>query len=528
PFVKLTDSTNCSVTYPGKVNIIVDSVKANFVSDKNLLCQNGTVQFSDASYKQKGTVITNYFWDFGDGTTINGANPNPSYFYSSPGLYTVKMIVSTQNGCQDSTTNQIKVVANPVIGINGIIWQCVPATLNFSGVVLVPDTSAYTWLWDFDNGQNSTLQNPPSQTYAKAGHYVIKLTATNSTGCSSTDSSDLFIYPLPTIYAGADTTICLGQSLPLSATGGITYTWLPPSNSTLTCTNCPNPIATPRVTTSYYVTGTSPNGCSSSDTILVTANQPVTVNVNPSADSVCIGKSTQLSAGGAALYTWSPGNSLNDSNTANPIATPTTNTTYQVIGSDNKYCFSDTQYVQVSVFNYPTINVGPDQTILVGSSYQVPGTGSSDIVSINWLPVTGLSCTNCLSPLATPINTTTYVATAVNNGTCATSDSLKITVICNNNNFFVPNTFSPNGDGVNDVFYVRGKGLNIIPSITIYNRWGQIVFEKKDFAPNDPSAGWDGTINGKPAPIDVYVYTIQIICDNSTLIPYHGNVALIR
>ena len=108
------------------------------------------------------------------------------------------------------------------------------------------------------------------------------------------------------------------------------------------------------------------------------------------------------------------------------------------------------------------------------------------------------------------------------------ADSIKITVICNNANFFVPNTFSPNGDGVNDVFYVRGKGLNIVPSLTIFNRWGQIVFQKKDFSPNDPSAGWDGTFNGQKAPVDVYVYTLEIICDNSEIIPIHGNVALIR
>ena len=107
-------------------------------------------------------------------------------------------------------------------------------------------------------------------------------------------------------------------------------------------------------------------------------------------------------------------------------------------------------------------------------------------------------------------------------------DSMRLQVICNGANFFVPNTFSPNGDGTNDVFYVRGKGLNIIPSITIFNRWGQIVFQKKDFAPNDPSAGWDGMINGQKAPVDVYVYTMDIICDNSSLIPYHGNIALIR
>jgi gliding motility-associated-like protein len=336
------------------------------------------------------------------------------------------------------------------------------------------------------------------------------------------------IFPLPVVTATADTTICLGQTLPLAAGGALSYAWQPPSNSSLTCTNCFNPTASPTNTTSYIVTGTSALGCVASDTIQVTVNLPVTVTVQPPSDSVCAGQTIQLTASGAALYTWSPSTGLSNPDIANPRANPTVTTLYQVTGSDNKSCFNDTKSVNVTVFDYPTLNLGPDATIPVGSSYQINGNGSSDIVSINWLPVTGLSCTNCLSPLASPINTTTYIASASNSGGCLVSDSIKITVICTNNNFFVPNTFSPNGDGVNDVFYVRGKGLNIIPSIIIFNRWGQIVFEKKDFAPNDPTAGWDGNFNGGKAPVDVYVYTLQLICDNSTVISYNGNVALIR
>jgi gliding motility-associated-like protein len=438
------------------------------------------------------------------------------------------MIVTTQSGCQDSTTAVIKVVANPDIDISGVVSQCVPATLNFGGVIVVPDTSAFTWSWDFANGQTSLLQNPPSQIYSKAGHYLIKLTATNSSSCSTTDSADLFIYPTPNVSAGPDTTICLGQSTTLNATGAAGYQWLPPTSSDLSCTNCFNPVTSPTVTTSYYVTGTSPDGCQATDTVVVKVNGPVTVTAAPVSDSLCVGQSTQLSASGTDVYVWSPAAGLSNPTISNPVASPSTSTTYQVIGSDNKYCFSDTASVQITVFPYPTVNAGPDVTIGVGSSYQIPGSGSADIVSIKWFPTTGLSCTDCLSPLATPKNTTTYVTTVTNNGTCTASDSVKIIVICDNNNFFVPNTFSPNGDGMNDMFFVRGKGLNIIPSMIIYNRWGQIVFEKRDFAPNDPSVGWDGNFNGKKAPSDVYIYTIEIICDNSTLIPYHGNITLIR
>jgi gliding motility-associated-like protein len=103
-----------------------------------------------------------------------------------------------------------------------------------------------------------------------------------------------------------------------------------------------------------------------------------------------------------------------------------------------------------------------------------------------------------------------------------------VTVVCNNSNFFIPNTFSPNNDGQNDVFYVRGRGIERIQSIRIFNRWGQPVFEKRDFMANDKSAGWDGTLKGKPADQDVYVYVIEVICENATIIPFRGNVALIR
>ncbi|MFI5152401.1 MAG: PKD domain-containing protein, partial [Chitinophagales bacterium] len=527
PFLRVIDTTNCSVIYPGPTPIIVDSVKARFVMDKNLLCEDGFVNFTDSSFKMVGTKIINYFWDFGDGP-ITASGPGDSlinHFYSVPGLYTVKEIVTTQDGCTDSIVAQVKVVANPVIDIGGIISQCVPATLHFQGVVLAPDTSALTWKWNFGNGQTLNGPDTATQFYNQAGQFTIQLVAINSSGCTDTATNDLFIYPLPIVNAGNDTTICLGTSAQLTANGAASYIWIAPAG--LACPTCQTIIDQPTVNTTYIVQGMSALGCVALDTVVVTVNQPVTITVSPD-DSLCIGQSRPLVATGAALYTWTPATGLSNPNIANPMASPSTTTTYQVIGSDNKFCFFDTGFVKVTVFNYPTINAGPDATINVGSSYQIGASGSPDIVSLNWLPVNGLSCTTCYSPVATPNSTTTYVATVVNNGGCATADSIRITVICNNANFFVPNTFSPNGDGVNDVFYVRGTGLNIVPSLTIFNRWGQIVFQKRDFAPNDPSAGWDGTFNGQKAPVDVYIYTLEIICDNSEIIPIHGNVALIR
>jgi len=117
---------------------------------------------------------------------------------------------------------------------------------------------------------------------------------------------------------------------------------------------------------------------------------------------------------------------------------------------------------------------------------------------------------------------------AANDGACVTRSQVAVTVICSGANVYVPNTFSPNGDGVNDIFYARGTGLYNIKSFRVFNRWGQLVFERLNAGANSPNDGWNGTINGKIAPSDVYVYVIEVLCVNNTIIPVKGNVTLLR
>ena len=92
----------------------------------------------------------------------------------------------------------------------------------------------------------------------------------------------------------------------------------------------------------------------------------------------------------------------------------------------------------------------------------------------------------------------------------------------------MPKTFSPNGDGANDVFGPRGSGIFSINLLRIFNRWGEVVFEKVNFLPNDASAGWDGTVKGLRVNSDVYVYTAEILCENNTPMIVNGNIALLR
>ena len=110
----------------------------------------------------------------------------------------------------------------------------------------------------------------------------------------------------------------------------------------------------------------------------------------------------------------------------------------------------------------------------------------------------GLNCNNCPAPVAKPNITTTYTITVKNNGGCSAEDNVTVLATCNSENIFIPNTFSPNGDGVNDIFYPRGTGLNRIRGMKIFNRWGELVFEKSNFYANDPLSGWDGLVKKFP------------------------------
>ena len=524
PVVFLKDAVGCE--YPITLNdsIKVVDITPQFVVDNKQICDAGFVRFRDSTITN-GSIV-GWSWDFGDGGT--GTGPAPQHFYSAPGLYSVKLRVTTEFGCTDSITlpNSVRVVKSPVTAINSVDTVCQNRNITFAGVVVVPDTSALTWKWNFANGDSSILQNPPAQPYTVPGTFTVRLITTNSSGCQDTALKVITVHPLPNLNAGLDTTICLGQSIVLNPTGAASYIWLPPT-STLSCTNCASPRATPTVTTVYNVRGVSAQGCSVNDSIRVTVVQPSTV-VAPPADSLCIGQGTQLFARGTQVYSWSPSTGLSNPNSSSPIARPTATTTYVVTGSDARGCFVTRDSVTISVFPYPVFDLGLDTTITVGSSVQLNPNRSNDITSVIWSPTTGLSCTDCPDPLATPKQRTTYTATVTNNGGCVTKDELTIFVICNNENIFIPNTFSPNGDGMNDLFYVRGRGLTKIRSIKIFNRWGQQIFTQNNVIANDTGAGWDGTFKGQPLSPEVYIYMVEVVCENNALIMLKGDVMLVR
>lgn len=523
PRMILIDSGGCTVPVTGADTIRVTGLNAGFTAHDSIFCDQGLVRFTNTTTSNGS--IASWSWDFGDGNSSTAQHPQ--HIYTTPGFYPVTLQVSTLEGCRDTLTlaDTIRIHQRPRIVIQGPASACIPATVQFSSQITGGDSSQVSWNWDMGNGMLYTSSTPAIQHYPNPSHYNIRLIAANEHGCRDTATRIFTANPIPPVYAGSDRVLCTGNSVQLQATGGVSYLWNP--SPSLSCTNCSNPVANPVDSSTYIVTGFNQFGCSRADTISVNVRKPFRMTFSRG-DTLCIGESARLFAAGADNYSWTPATSLNNSSIANPVATPSTTTTYRVIGRDSDNCFSDTADIPVRVYPYPVVDAGPDIHVSAGSTVRLNPTVSPDVTQYSWKPVYNISCPTCKDPVVSSGNDTEYTLEAKNEGGCATKDVVRIFVTCNSGNLFIPNTFSPNGNGVNEYFYPMGKGIARIKSFRVFNRWGEVVFERSDILPNNPSYGWDGTFRGRKLTTDVFIYTCDVVCENNTVLTYKGDVTLLR
>ena len=160
-------------------------------------------------------------------------------------------------------------------------------------------------------------------------------------------------------------------------------------------------------------------------------------------------------------------------------------------------------------------------------SNAVPNPNNTNLVNISWDNTDGeLDCDSCLETSATPVNNTEYVLTITSVDNCSTSDSILVTVN-KIRDVFIPNAFSPNGDGINDFFFVNAsKSVSIIKELNVYNRWGALVYTGTDLSPNQPSVGWDGVFKGRQANNAVFVWTAAIEYLDGEVLLMSGEVVL--
>lgn len=200
---------------------------------------------------------------------------------------------------------------------------------------------------------------------------------------------------------------------------------------------------------------------------------------------------------------------------------------YNLIIQDDNDC-SVTQPVAISAPSELIVDLGPDETIQLGDSIKLEALLNFVPASWRWTPLTAVSRPDSLITHVSPLETTLYQLTATDANGCVASDWVRITVD-ETVEVYIPSAFSPNQDGVNDrLFIFSGPGVRIVHRFQIYNRWGDRLYEAADFAPNDPTYGWDGNFRGEPMNAGIYVYYAEIETITGQQLLLKGELTLMR
>lgn len=495
-FVTVTNSAGCSKADSVKVTVNDFAISK---SNDTSICENTSV----ALFAKGGT---SYSWT-PSGTLDNSSSSSPVASPSTSTIYHVK--VTDAKGCSKNDSIKIAVNSLPVISKSKDTTICnnSAAQLSASG------GSSYSWT-PVASLNNPAIPNPVASPVSTTTYF---LTVSNG-NCSALDSVKVAVYPTANISISSDTTVCANSSVQLLANGGNTYEWSP--TASLDNPAITNPVASPESTTIFHVSITDSYSCVYNDSVEIAVRQPAVFSVSPG-DSVCSNTSFQLNASGGDIYAWSPVSFLDNAAVSNPIASPDSSITYAVVIKDITCKQTDTLFTKVTVLPDPVISATHSNDIdCFSATSQLNVSGA---VSYDWSPATGLDNFQIPNPVASPIATTLYTVTGKDQNGCSNTDTVTVKVNFNGNTVYaLPNSFTPNNDGLNDCFGVKYWGQVSELDFNIYNRFGERVFHT-----NDPGNCWDGTFKGQPQQADVFVYTIKAktACGN---IDKKGIVTLLR
>ncbi len=461
------------------------------------------------------------------------SNPNTAIANAKPPVTTKYYLTASNGTIGCSNIDSVLVTVNPAPNLAQPVNQIPCANNNTAAITFTGPVNGTIYNWANSNPAIGLAASGTGNinSFIASNNTALPITGTitvapTANGCpGAAKIFDITVHPIPVVNAGNNVNICLGKTTQLLATGAVNYSWYPLDN--LSCTNCPDPIATPVDSILYIVKGSSTFGCFAYDSVVLTVRKPFTMAASPN-DTLCAGEKTNLWASNANSYLWAPPAGLNNIHIASPTAKPALTTRYQVVGYDGYNCFTDTSHVLITVGPYPTVTLGSDKTLSTGTVLNLNAvTQFGPIVSWLWYPATDLSCNNCPSPTTTVKNNIFYTIEVTNTFGCKAIDTIFINSFCKSAQVFIPNAFTPDGDNVNDVLMVRGKGITV-KSFRIFNRWGELVFERANFSPNEIKFGWDGKVRGVMATPDVFVYTAEVICDNDVIYTYKGNTTLLK
>lgn len=498
------------------------------------------------------TSLDSLVWNFNDPSTGNNNFSNiinPSHTFSNTGNYDVTLLV--YNSCYTDTLHQlINVTANNIqvnLGNDTTLCSGASFTINAGN-----SFSSYSW----NTGAISQAIN-----VTNSGVYSI--TVTDNSGCSGTDSVNIIFSPQLSINLGNDTSVCIGNQVTFNAGSGYTnYLWNNGSTtSSITASN----------SGIYSVTVTSNSGCSGVDSVQLVVGNNILFSIGNDT-SFCNGNQILLNAGsGYASYSWSTGSANSSINVADSGY-------YSITVTDNSGCFG-ADSIHISIEPSPTVFIGNDTVLCQGSSLflDAENTGATYLWSnfstnqsisvsasgLYWVIVTTNNCTSSdsivirLAPaidlgrdislchqaevtLSSNIFADSYLWSTGNTNpfivltepgmywltaqveNCTLTDTINVTG--GETSLYIPNAFTPDNDGINEVFTPIGQGITEY-HFMVFNRWGQMLFESKDI-----NKGWDGKFKENLCQTGLYTWVLEYgtICEGERYWRKYGLVMLLK
>ncbi|RZL49347.1 MAG: PKD domain-containing protein [Pedobacter sp.] len=513
-------------------------------------CINTSISFIDESTAQTGATIKKWLWDMGDGKGIVERLDNSTfnYTYAAAADYTVTLIVQSDKDCKSLPFSLIVKVTDlpkasfttPEVCLDDAQAVFLNKSLDYDAT-----TNNLTYLWDFgepaSGSFNKSTAKDGKHKYAAAGNYIVSLTVFNANGCTSITERIGFTVnssnPIAAFQVLNPEELCSNQIFKLKnistvpGIGNLTrlewyfdgvleYTDEDPIVDKIYEFKKPESFSPRAISITLKVFTGDANSCSNTS-----APQIVTLLASPSVvfntpNPICLNGSTiQLIAtelGGLTGSFTFTGNGVSQNGIFNPeIAGVGKHTITSKFNSTNGCADSKTQ--EIEVYPVPIVSAGDDKYILAGGEKMLEATAKGVGLTYKWSPSTGLDRDDILNPIVKPEKDMIYTLTVTSNQGCVITDKVYVYVLEGVN---APNSFTPNGDGINDVWNI--KYLETYPKATVevFSRNGERVFFSKGY-----SVPFDGNYRNSALPIGTYYY---IINPNNTRKRITGNLTIIR
>jgi gliding motility-associated-like protein len=513
--VKLTvnKGTNCSNTDSNIVKVYPGFFPA--IKPITPQCKNTPIQFTDIT-TTNFPPLSYWKWDFGVTTLTNDTSrlQNPTYTYTTAGLYNIKLTVASAVGCEKDVMQEISIVDKPIFFITNDTLICTIDTLQLNSNIT---TGTFTWTPNYMISNLST----PNPLVSPNVDTTYKVTYSDPFGCTATDEVRVKVVNEVSLSSLNDTTICRTDSAKLRLnTDALYFSWSP-TELTLDPTVKDVIVFPTTDVTPFTVNASISNKCFKTKTINV-KTVPYPKAIPTTNAPICFGNDAKLFATGGSIYKWTPATYLSNPNIPNPIVVqPFKTITYKLTVTDILGCPKPvSKDITVDVVKI-IANAGPsDTSVVLDQPLQLNATGS---VNYLWTPDTWLNNVNIFNPISLPKNNIKYTVTVSDNNGCKGTDTINVKVFFLPPDVYLPSAFSPNKDGSNDLFRPIALGIKSLENFSVYSRWGELVYSTSKIG-----SGWDGTVKGTQQNAGTYVWRVEATDYKNNKISRKGSVILIR